>query len=237
MVLRMSEDLSREHEEEQRTQYFRTRMQLALEASDIAIWERQLDQDQGYWSDRFKAILGLPADFTPSNKAFMKRVHKDDHQNLANTIEAVSENGEPFSIRVRLQLDNGKLRWVTIRGHRIVDSEKGNKIIGTMVDDTELVTRMERLGTLNSQMELGEKLSQTGYWQVDLESQTLIWSDQVYRIHGLDPLSYKTDSKGFRRCDNETARLPVQRAHTPCQRRISTRQVSRCCSARRHLWR
>lgn len=35
-----------------------------------------------------------------------------------------------------------------------------------------------------------EEMAHIGYWQLDLETNDLIWSDQIYKIHGLDPEIY-----------------------------------------------
>ncbi|MBL4635563.1 MAG: PAS domain-containing protein [Kofleriaceae bacterium] len=44
-------------------------------------------------------------------------------------------------------------------------------------------------------LEFAEELGEIGYWRVDLVQETLFWSQQVYRIHGLDPATYTPDMK------------------------------------------
>ena len=202
MVLLMSEDLTRQHEEERRTEHFRTRMQLALEASDIGMWDGRLGRGESFWSERFREILGLDADFPASTDAFVDRVHPGDREALASTMETAERTGEPYALRVRVVRDDGELRWANVRGRRVEDEgDDGGKLIGTLIDETELVTRLERTTSLNNHLRLAERLSETGYWQLDLdEDQALFWSDQVYKIHGLDPESYSpnvTDSLSF----------------------------------------
>ena len=191
MVLLMSEDLTRQHEEEQRTEYFRTRMELALEASAIGLWDHRIHGGETYWSERFRAILGVPDDTRPSAEAFVERVHPDDREAAGDVIGRAIETGEPYSTRLRIVSGDDETRWVTIRGRRIDGEEGGAKLIGTLFDATELVVRLERLAAQNNHLQLAERLSETGYWQLDLdEGQALFWSDQVYAIHGLDPADY-----------------------------------------------
>ena len=201
MVLLMSEDLTRQHEEERRTEHFRTRMQLALEASDIGMWDGRLGRGESFWSERFREILGLDADFPASTDAFVDRVHPGDREALASTMEAAERTGEPYALRVRVVRDDGELRWANVRGRRVEGEDENGKLIGTLIDETELVTRLERTTSLNNHLRLAERLSETGYWQLDLDAgQALFWSDQVYKIHGLDPESYSpnvADSLSF----------------------------------------
>ena len=191
MLLLMSEDLTRQHEEERRTEYYRTRMELALEASDIGLWDHRIERDESFWSARFRSILGLADDVPPGTAGFMRRVHPDDRERAEATVATAVRSGEPYSVRLRIVPDGGDTRWVTIRGRRIEDEEEGRKLVGTLIDETELVAQLERLGAQNNHLQLAERLSETGYWQLDLDGdRTLMWSDQVYAIHGLDPAAY-----------------------------------------------
>ena len=190
MVLLMSEDLTRQHEQERRTAYFRTRLELALEASDIGTWDRDLDTGEYFWSDRFREIAGLPADLEPSADAFLDRLHPDDREEFVHAIAGHVERDAPWLHRARVVREGGEVRWVVARGRRLGD-ESGTKIVGTLIDETELVDRLERLTAANNHLELAERLAATGYWRLDLgERRQLFWSDQVYAIHGLDPRTY-----------------------------------------------
>ncbi len=42
----------------------------------------------------------------------------------------------------------------------------------------------------NRNLLLAEQIAQVGHWRVDLASETLTWSDEIYRIHGVDPATF-----------------------------------------------
>lgn len=42
-------------------------------------------------------------------------------------------------------------------------------------------------------LELVEKVAGIGYWRLDLIKQSVFWSDEVYKIHGVDPEQYSPD--------------------------------------------
>ena len=49
--------------------------------------------------------------------------------------------------------------------------------------DTE---RNARIRENNRLLQMAEQIANVGHWRVDVQEDTLIWSDQVYRIHGVD---------------------------------------------------
>lgn len=67
--------------------------------------------------------------------------------------------------------------------------------------DNELDQQIEKLNKklLNFEQRVCEiqKLAKIGNWEWDVEQQLLLWSDEVYRIFGLDPESFKPSVESF----------------------------------------
>ena len=187
MLLLMSEDRTASHEQELRTEYFRSRMELALGASDIGMWDRFLDSGEAFWCDRLKAIMGVPAAFEPRPGGFLERVHPDDVAEVERVEIEHLASGEPFTLRARIVRPDGEMRWVTRSGRMYERDGAPERMTGTVVDDTELVSRLERTQALNQHLRLAERLSSTGYWSLALDGTDRgYWSDQVWAIHGLE---------------------------------------------------
>ena len=53
-------------------------------------------------------------------------------------------------------------------------------------DVTHLKTAYARMQELNGRLVLAEQMAHVGHWRVDLPSGEVFWSDEIYRIHGLD---------------------------------------------------
>ena len=188
MLLLMSEDCTDRHEEERRAELFRSRMELALEASNVGTWDQLLATGETFWSERFKDILGLPRSFEPVRGDFLARVHPADAERVRRTEREHAASGRPFTVRARVLRPDGEVRWVTRSGRVYERDGAPERIVGTVVDETELVTRLEASDAMNQQMRLAERLSRTGYWSFSLDDpERLHWSDQVWAIHGLKP--------------------------------------------------
>ena len=187
MLLLMSEDCTDRHEEEQRAEFFRSRMELALRASNVGTWDHLCRTGETFWSDRFKAIMGLPPSFSPAEGDFLARVHPGDVERVRR-IEAEHASSErPYTFRARILRPDGEVRWVARSGRMYELDGVAERFAGTVVDETELVTRLERSNAMNQQMRLAERLSRTGYWSFRLDGrERLYWSDEVWSIHGLE---------------------------------------------------
>ena len=55
---------------------------------------------------------------------------------------------------------------------------------------TELVETRDRAEDALAQLMLLQQLANVGFWSLDIQEESLYWSDEVYRIHGKDPAKY-----------------------------------------------
>ncbi len=68
----------------------------------------------------------------------------------------------------------------------------GNTIRSVRLEDERKESEAE-LKRQNTYLELAERVAGLGHWRVDLIENTVIWSDEVYRIHGVTPESYQPE--------------------------------------------
>lgn len=131
---------------------------------------------------------------TISFKAFMDKVHPDDRTMVAEAHERALQ-GDELNVEHRFVLPDGSSKFVHARG-RIISDEHGNgrSYIGTIVDVTEARRSSEQIKTSladaqRAQASLAEaqKLSHVGSYRILAETREIIWSEETYRIYGLDP--------------------------------------------------
>lgn len=106
--------------------------------------------------------------------------HKEDIDDLKHTLANWREGAMPLPIH-RWRKKDGSYFWCQWRIVRDVDS-----------DDVffwgEDVSEQKRV---QSALLALEKVTDTGYWEVDLDTEYLYWSDNVHRVHETDPRSFK----------------------------------------------
>ncbi len=87
------------------------------------------------------------------------------------------------------------------------------RMVGEMIDQAETERRQSEQLRL---LKMSEEMAGVGHWRMDVETQRVTWSDQVYRIYGLDRDSFDpnlSDALDFIHPDDrEVARQMVTRA-------------------------
>ncbi len=82
-------------------------------------------------------------------------------------------------------------------------------------DISDVVATRDKAEDVLAQLMLLQELARVGYWSVDVEDETVFWSDEVYRIHAKDPDTYQPkleDGLSFYHPDDrEKARKAVSR--------------------------
>ncbi|MEX5719781.1 SpoIIE family protein phosphatase [Geodermatophilus maliterrae] len=117
-----------------------TRLDVALEASAVGIWENDLRTGVVSWDERCAAVHGLEGaqEFTDVDRMLAERIHADDHAAVRQAMaEAFAGSGE-YVVECRALHADGSVRWTVSRG-RVVRDARGEavRVLGTVVDVTD----------------------------------------------------------------------------------------------------
>ena len=117
----------------------RRRVQIAVEATGLGFWEWNPRSGELVWSERNRAIFGLPAEAPISVDAYMAMVHPDDVEKLRRAFRRAGDrpDGGDFAVEHRAVAPNGQLRWILTRGRVIVDENGPAAVVGTTLDNTD----------------------------------------------------------------------------------------------------
>jgi PAS domain S-box-containing protein len=116
-----------------------SRLELALEASEVGSWERDLRTGVATWDERNAAIFGLPGPVVlTGDEEMTKRIHPDDHGVVQQAMQAALAGSGEFVVEMRALRPDGEARWTVSRG-RVVRDQAGEpvRLLGTSVDVTE----------------------------------------------------------------------------------------------------
>jgi PAS domain S-box-containing protein len=83
---------------------------------------------------------------------------------------------------------DGSIRWIWNRGFPIRD-ESGHfyRLAGIAEDITERKQAREKLKHSESQLAEAQRVAHVGYWENSIDAGEITWSDETYRIFGLQP--------------------------------------------------
>ncbi|GAA4372176.1 PAS domain-containing protein [Hymenobacter koreensis] len=118
------------------------RLQTAVEAAGIGTWDLNPLTGELNWSDRCKALFGLPVTAAIDYPTFLQGLHPDDRKSADQAVtHALDPAGDgAFDIEYRtvgLQ-DGGQVRWIRATGKAFFDDARTQamRFVGTVADVT-----------------------------------------------------------------------------------------------------
>jgi two-component system, cell cycle sensor histidine kinase and response regulator CckA len=129
------------------------RLDLALGAARMGVWEYEPASDEGWWSPNLFEIFDLP-DEQQGMGAFLEHVHVDDRDGLRKVTEELiaGDDGATFEKEFRLLGRDGVTRWARAQG-RLTWNGARRHLGGTVMDITEqrlLEEQLHRASRLES---------------------------------------------------------------------------------------
>ncbi len=118
----------------------RARLALALEATELGIWEWNVETGETIWSDRQKAIWGLDPEHPASYDHWRDSIHPEDREAVLGRIEQTLDpsSGGGQILEHRIVRPGGAVRWISSHGRMIYDetTKRPLRLIGTVLDIT-----------------------------------------------------------------------------------------------------
>ena len=117
-----------------------------------------------------------------------------------------------------IYLDN---KWFEVTVDPILDADGAFlKAVHIITDITRRKRIEKRLERNEAILNAAQQLTKVGGWEYDVESQKMYWTDELYRIHGLEPKQFEYGSDGHielsLNCYSPQDRETIQRAFTRC---------------------
>ncbi|MEO7814111.1 MAG: ATP-binding protein [Sphingomicrobium sp.] len=102
-------------------------------------WQYDASSRALYWTNEFRALLGIPADLTPTFEVMDQRIHPDDREQATQYMERALAHGEDWSWQLRLLAPDGSIQFAKSHGicRRGADGSLVS-ILGVLADTTEL---------------------------------------------------------------------------------------------------
>jgi PAS domain S-box-containing protein len=191
-------ELSRELQES------KARLEEAQRVAHVGHWEWDLETDVVVWSDETYRIFGLSPQERPMDLATVRSmVHPDDREPLYRGVDQDLVAGQRPSGEFRIVRPSGEVRtvssltserWSSLPGDTKRDaSGQPYKLFGTIQDITERKRTEEALQEIsrklqesNAKLEEAQRIANIGHYSWNLIENRVTWSDEVYRIYGLD---------------------------------------------------
>ena len=140
-VLVVCNDVTERHRALAALERSEERLERALSAGVVGIWEWDMETDTVFADERFAQLYGVDLgdpEVGTRSKTFFKVIHPKDRERVQRHIERAMTSGESFFDEYRLVQADGSIRWVVVRGRCYYDeARQPTRFSGSAIDITE----------------------------------------------------------------------------------------------------
>ncbi len=198
------------------------RWQMVMEEEQLGSWVYRYHGDEVDLDGHMLRLLGM--DKPPrSLVGWLRRVHRRDRGQLIESIRCCrSGHCERLKTDLRIRMPDGGWKWFTLRGIVTERRDDGSPstLEGIVWDVTVPRSREQALLESRNRLTRAEAVAQLGNWELDLATDRLLWSDQCYRIFGLDRDAFVPSLESFLARIHPDDRQSVENAY---ERAVRTR--------------
>jgi PAS domain S-box-containing protein len=159
-------------------------------AGRMGTWEWDARNNRLTGSAGREALYGRPPGSLPTREALIAVAHPDDRAAVdaaANAALAGHADGL-YDVEFRAVWPDGTVRWLHSQGRAEFEPDgRPRRISGVVVDVTERRLAEDALRDSERRLRLAQDAAGIGAWERDLRTGQATWSDQEYRLHGLEP--------------------------------------------------
>ncbi len=180
-------------------------------------WSEQLFKILGLHSDNT----------VPTTELLFSLSHPEDFERVSATYLKSIEIGSPYKIENRIIRPNGEIRYVISEGIIETGKDgKPVKLFGVFKDitdqkngdlehlksakgeysqsinpkentNTQQISEESQIMELVRNLELAQEIGKIGYWELDLGNKEIFWSDEVFKIWGVEKDTFKPSLDKF----------------------------------------
>lgn len=147
---------------------------------------------QEWTSNAFTRISGFTAEEVDARDGWPNLIHPDDRPIVMQRMQKLGR-GLPDVSEYRLVTKDGRIRWIRDYARPVPNSaaEKMVLFYGTAQDITEN-KRAEEISKRNAEnLATAQRIAHLGSWEWNLITEHVYWSDEMFRICGVEPGTFQ----------------------------------------------
>jgi len=199
LVSERQRNIARLKARERQVQSLSQRLDIALDASKIGIWEIELATGARNWDAQMHRLHGFPENETPQDSAWRAALHPDDAPTAKAEMDVIRAGGNEYKSQYRIRMPDGSWRHIRNVGSRLIGPNGEEKLTGISWDVTEDVLLNEalksakehaevqnaELARLTQRLDLALDSYECGLWEADLDIGRTFWDPRMHQLYGL----------------------------------------------------
>ena len=157
-------------------------------AGRLGSWRIDLRSAENNRTEGMHELYGIDPAERLNLERLLARVDPRDRDRAETAFTRLVQTGEATMEEIRIREADGQVRWLRARGS-VVRDDNGHVVAihGTAQDITEVKHAQEALLDRERQLAEAQRTLGLGWWERELCTGRLTWSDQMYRLWLWDP--------------------------------------------------
>ncbi|MEW9616310.1 EAL domain-containing protein [Shinella sp. S4-D37] len=199
LVSERQRNIARLRARERQVRSLSQRLDIALDASKIGIWEVELSTGARNWDEQMHRLHGFPENETPNDHAWRSVLHPEDVAIAGGEMDRIRAGGNDYKSQYRILMPDGSWHYIRNVGSRLTGPNGENKLTGISWDVTEDVllnqalqrakehaeVQNAELARLTQRLDLALDSYECGLWEADLDSGRTYWDERMHQLYGL----------------------------------------------------
>ena len=164
------------------------RLRMSLEASNVGLWDWNLKENTIYLSREWKKQIGYDENEIETDFGFWEdNLNPEDRDRVLQYLnDYLDGKFSDYNIEYRLKHKNGSYIWIYAKGQVLRDIDgKPERMLGCHIDITKQKESEEQIRRSEARLLESQATAHVGTWEYNIETDNLWWSDELYRIFGI----------------------------------------------------
>jgi len=168
---------------------WRSRYEAAGQASGQILYEWDINAERITWGPNTREILGYTiAEMPQTLDGWMELLDPEHPEILRSEIENAIAQDDSYLAEYRIRRKDGTYIWIEDKCRFFSDSSgELVRVIGFIADVSDRKLAESKLRQSEAALLAAQRVVHVGSWEADIENFTGSWSEELFRIFGLDP--------------------------------------------------
>lgn len=154
LVSERQRNIARLQARERQVRSLSQRLDIALDASKIGIWEFDISTGARNWDAQMHRLHGFPEEGTPNDQEWRSVLHPEDVATAKAEMDLIRAGGSDYKSQYRILMPDGNWHHIRNVGSRLVGPNGEEKLTGISWDVTEDVLLNEALKSAKEHAEI-----------------------------------------------------------------------------------